>query len=207
LSVKAIEALDMANGEIHDAALPILVSLAHNAENSLVQAAAITALGKLKSAGYIDIFKPALTSQSYAVQGAALGAIDLLDSNQAFTIAKGFEADNKAPLTDAMVIPFAQNGSDTEWPFIYNTFIIKNPNVQYSMLESVTSILERLKQPGNVQQGIGLLKDFGVQYKKYGIGPVVTNMLNRVKASRVKANDAESATIAEDAIKAISEAK
>jgi aminopeptidase N len=75
------------------------------------------------------------------------------------------------------------------------------------MLESVTSILERLKQPGNVQQGIGLLKDFGVQYKKYGIGPVVTNMLNRVKASRVKANDAESATIAEDAIKAISEAK
>jgi aminopeptidase N len=207
LNIKAIQALDMGNSEIHDAALPILVSLAQNAENSLVRAAAITALGKLKSPGYMDIFKPALNSQSYAIQGAALGAIDLLDSKQAFTIAKGFEADNKTPLTDAMVISFAKDGSDDEWRFICNTFINKNPNVQYRMLESVAAILQRLNQPGNVQQGIALLKDFGVKYKSFGIGPMIIDLLQGVKASRVKANDAESATMVEDAMKAINNAK
>ncbi len=75
LRIKTIGALNMGNDDIHNAALPILASLAQTDENTLVRAAAITALGKLKASGNMDIFKQALSSQSYAIQGAALYAM------------------------------------------------------------------------------------------------------------------------------------
>ena len=102
LRIKAIRALNMSNDDIHNAALPVLTSLAQTDENTLVRAAAITALGKLKASGNMNLFKQALSSQSYAVQGAALTAIDLLDPAQALTLAKGFEKDNKGALTQAI---------------------------------------------------------------------------------------------------------
>ena len=68
----------------------------------MAKAAAISALGKLKKEAYLPIFNKALGSQSYAVQGAALTAIDLLDHTRALTLAKGFEKDNKGALTQAI---------------------------------------------------------------------------------------------------------
>ena len=79
LQIKDIKALDMKNDAIRNAAMPILASLAQTDPNTLVQAAAITALGNLKASGNMDIFTNALKSRSYAVQGAALIAISQLD--------------------------------------------------------------------------------------------------------------------------------
>src|SRR6185437_1639556 len=53
LRIKAINALNMNNDQIHNAALPVLASLAQTDKNTLVQAAAITVLGKLRASGNI----------------------------------------------------------------------------------------------------------------------------------------------------------
>ena len=68
------------------------------------------------------LFKQALKSESYAVQGAALSGIDQLDPAQALQMAKGFEKDNRGALTQAIVGVYAESGGSAQWPFVYKQF-------------------------------------------------------------------------------------
>ncbi len=136
LRIKAIKALNMSNDDIHNAALPVLTSSAQTDENTLARAAAITALGKLKAAGNMDIFKQALSSQSYAVQGAALTAIGQLDAQQALPLAKGFEKDNKGALTQAIITVYAKAGGDDQWAYVFAGFNDAAPQIKYNMIMS-----------------------------------------------------------------------
>jgi aminopeptidase N len=110
LRIMTINALNMSNADIRNAAIPVLTTLVQTDVNTLARAAAITVFGKLKNAEYLPIFNKALGSQSYAVQGAALTAINLLDPARALILAKGFEKDNKGALTQAIKAVYAANG-------------------------------------------------------------------------------------------------
>ena len=207
LRIKAIRALHMTDDDIRNAAQPILASLAQTDENTLVRAAAISALGKLKASGNMEIFKQALTSQSYAIQGAALTAISLLEPAQAVTLGKGFESDNKGALTQAIMIVYATAGTSEQWPYVYKAFTDAQPQGKFNMIRNFGSMIGRLDKPEYAQQGITALKEVGVKYKKFGVGSFVTGLLNDIKTRRTKLNDTASAQAADDAIKAINDAK
>jgi aminopeptidase N len=207
LRIKAIKALNMSIDDIHNAALPILTSLAQTDDNTLVRAAAITKLGALKASGNLTLFKQALSSQSYAVQGAALGAIALLDGAQSLTLAKGFEQDNKGALTQAIITTYATNGSSEQWPFVYAKFSDAGPQGKFNLLRSFAAMTGRVDKPEFAQQGISAIKDMGVKYKQFGVGPFVTGLLTTIKTERTKLNDTASATAADEAIKAVTDAK
>jgi len=204
LRIKAIKALNMSNDDVRNAALPILTSLAQTDDNTLVRAAALSVLGKLKASGNMDIFKQALNSQSYAVQGAALNAIGLLDGPQALTLAKGFEKDNKGALTQAIITVYAKWGGDEQWAYVYGGFKDSAPQIQYNMIMGpFGTMVGHVTNPAYAQEGIGAIKDFGVKFKKFGIAPNVETVLNAIKADRTKAKDDASAKAADDAVKAI----
>ena len=207
LRIKAIRALNMTNDDIHNAALPVLASLAQTDDNTLVRAAAITALGKLKASGNMNIFKQALSSQSYAVQGAALTAIGLLDPAQAVTLAKNFEKDNKGALTQAIITAYATGGSDAQWPFVYNAFKESGLQGKFNIIRNFGAMVGHVNNPAYAQQGISELRDLGVKYKQFGIGPFMTGLLTDIKTQRIKLKDDASAAAAADAIKAVNEAK
>jgi len=207
LRIKAIRALNMSNDDIHNAALPVLASLAQTDDNTLVRAAAITALGKLKASGNMDIFKQALSSQSYAVQGAALTAINLLDLKQALPLAKGFEKDNKGPLTQAIITVYSTSGGDAEWPYVMNAFNEAGPQGKFTMARNFAAMTGHVENPVYAQQGIAAFKEIGVKYKKFGVGPFVTGMLADIKAQRIKLKDDASAKAADDATQAVNDAK
>ncbi len=208
LRIKAIKALNMSNDDVHNAALPVLASLAQTDDNTLVRAAAISALGKLKASGNMNIFKQALSSQSYAVQGAALAAINQLDPSQALILAKGFEKDNEGALTSAIFSVYAAGGNDEQWPFVYNTFTGEtSPQGKFNLTHNLAVFTARVQKPEYAQQGIGQLKDMGVKYKRYGVAPVIDGMLNEIKTQRTKMGDSASATVADNAIKEIDAAK
>jgi aminopeptidase N len=202
LRIKAIKALNMSN-----AALPVLTSLAQTDENTLVKAAALSALGKLKMAGNMDIFKQAITSQSYAVQGAALTAINLLDPKQALTLAKGFEKDNKGALTQAIITVYATGGNSEQWSYVFNAYQQATPQGKFNMLRDFGAMTGHVEKPEYAQQGIVAIKEFGIKYKQFGVAPGIIGMLNDIKAKRAKLNDTASAQAADDAVKAINEAK
>jgi aminopeptidase N len=208
LRVVAIHALKMNNAEMHDAALPILLRLAKTDNNTLVRAAAISALTKLKDPAYMNLYKEAINSQSYAIQASALIGINQLDSAQAVKLALGFEKDNTGPLTQAMVTVFAANGVSEAWPFVHKQFDEGDINVKFGMIRNICNMAGKMNSPANAQQAIESIKDFGMKYKVYGgVGPFVASQLNHIKEAREKMNDTASAKAADEAAKALSDNK
>ncbi|MDB4904008.1 MAG: pepN 1 [Mucilaginibacter sp.] len=207
LRIKAIKALHMSDDNIHNAALPVLTSLAQTDENTLVRAAAITALGKLKASGNMDIFKQALNSQSYAVQGAALTAISLLDPAQALTLAKGFEKDNKGALTQGLFAVYSTSGNSEQWPYVIKAFKDADVQGKFNLIRNFGAMTGHVDKPEYAQQGINLLKDLAIKYKQFGVAPFVDGLLTDIKTQRTKLNDEASVKAADDAIKAINDAK
>lgn len=207
LRIKAINALHMGTDDIHNAALPVLASLAQTDDNTLVRAAAINALGKLKAAGNMNIFKQALNSQSYAVQGAALTAISLIEPSQALLLAKGLEKDNKGALTQAIISVYAKNGNGEQWPYVLKAFNDAQAQDKFNIVQSFAEMTGRIDKPEYAQQGIKSLKDVGLRYKQFGAAPFITGLLNTIKAERTKLKDDDSVKATDDAIKQINAAE
>ena len=204
---KAIRTLKLDNDAIRNAAQPILASLAQTDDNTLVRAAAITALGSLKAQGNMNIFKQALSSQSYAVQGAALNAIALLDPAQAMTLAKGFEKDNKGNLTVAIMDVYSTNGNDAQWPFVAKQFEDATPQGKFNTVRKFGAMAARVEKPEYAQQGINDLKDLGIKYKAFGAGDIAIKLITDIKAHSDKLHDDATTRAADDAIKLITDAK
>jgi aminopeptidase N len=191
----------LTNDDVRNAALPVLTSLAQTDDNTLVRAAAIITLGNLKAEGNLTLFKQALNSESYAVQGAALTAISLLEPAQALTLAKGFEKDNKGALTAAIFNVYTTNGGAEQWPYVFDTF--KNAQIQakFNTVRKFAEMTGRVEKPEYAQQGIEELKAFGIKYKMYGADQFVSGALGGIKTQRVQLNDTASANAADEAIK------
>jgi aminopeptidase N len=76
------------------------------------------------------------------------------------------------------------------------------------MIRNFADMTGKVQNAQYAQQGIEQLKDVGLKYKIYGgVGPFVTNLLNNIKEERSKMKDDASAKAAEDAAKAIIDAK
>ncbi len=208
LRMKAIRALNMKNDDIHNAALPILTSLAQSDENTLVRASALTALSKLKIQANMNMYQQALKSESYAIQGAALAGINQLDPAQALQIAKGFEKDNRGILTQSIVAVYAESGNSAEWPFVYNQFSTASTGGKFGLVRNFAKMTARVDNSADAQQGIEELKEMGVKYKTItGIGPFLTGLLNNIKEQRTTLKDDASVKAADDALKAVAEVK
>ena len=208
LRIKSIKALDMKNDAIRNSALPILASLAQTDPNTLVRAAAITALGNLKASGNMNIFTAALSSRSYAIQGAALTAISKLDSAKALTVAKGFEADNMDDLTTAMVGVYAASGNSAEWPFVFKQFHEAHIQMKFNLVREFAAMTGRVDNPAYAQQGILELKTAAIQYKMYGADQFIIGLLNNVvKPGRVTLHDDASVKLIDTTVQEIQAAK
>jgi aminopeptidase N len=208
LRIKAIRSLNMGNDEIRTAALPVLTSLAQTDENTLVLAAALNTLSKLKDKANLSLFKQKLSSQSYAVQGAALTGISQIDPAQGLQLAKGFEKDNSGALTQAIVNVYAENGGAAQWPFVYKQFTNSDANEKFGLIRNFAKMTGNVDNPADAQQGIDEIKNLGIKYKKFdGVGPFIAGLLNSIKDQRAKLKDDASAKAADDAVKAVNVAK
>jgi aminopeptidase N len=208
LRIKAIRALDMKNDNIRSAALPVLTTSAQTDDNTLLRAAAINALGQLKMQANIGLYKSAITSQSYAIQGAALAAINQLDPSQALTLAKGFEKDNEGELTQSIIMVYATSGGNEQWPFVFGEYNKADLEHKFSMIRgSFAAMISHVESPDLAQLGISAVKDFGVKTKQLGISSFVVTALDNIKSARSKLNDSESAKAVDEAVAAINDAK
>jgi len=81
------------------------------------------------------------------------------------------------------------------------------PQNKFGLTRSFAAMTGRVDKPEYAQQGISALKDLGIKYKQFGVGPFVTSLLTTIKGQREKMNDAASAKAADEAIKAVNDAK
>jgi len=204
LQIKAIKALNMNIDVVHNAALPILTSLAQTDVNTLVRAEALTQLGNLKAAGNMEIFKQALKSQSYAIQAAALNGLSGLDGPVALKAARGFETDSKGPLSQAIMNVYASNGTSAQWPYVYDRFHNTTSRAKFGMIPKFAEMTAKVDNPTYAQQGIAELKATGLRTKTRHMGTQsITGYLENIKAQRLKLNDKASADAADAAINEI----
>lgn len=207
LQIKAIRAADMTNDDVRNAAQPILVKLAQTDPNTLVRASAITVLGKLKASGNSNLFKDGLKSQSYAVQGASLTALGLLDPNAALPLAKTYEKDSEGALTQAILNVYATSGSDEQYDYVYKAFTEGQPQVQFNIMKKFADFTGRIKDNGKALKGINAIADFGTKYKKYGVAPQVVAILAGIKTERTKLNDTAAAAAIDKATAELNKAE
>jgi aminopeptidase N len=170
-------------------------------KNNLVKAAAINALAGLKASGNANLFKQALNSQSYAVQGSALNALNQLDPASSLALAKSLEKDSDGQLAQSILNIYAINGGDAEWPYVNRKFDEADVQGKFSVMRNYVAYIGRLQKSEYAQQGIEQIKAVGVRYKQYGIGQALVNFLQTIKDQRAKMNDTASVNAADNAIK------
>lgn len=200
LRIKTINALSLTNDDVRNGAQPILESMAKTDESTLVRAAALNALAKLNIPSNLTTFKEALTSQSYAVESAALAGIAKLDPTQAMASAKSLEKDSKGALMQAIISIYAEQGNAEQWPFVYKSYKALGAQGQFDLLPKFAAMVGRLTDSEAARQGIDILKTMGERFKSYGVSPYVIGMLNTIKTQRTKLNDTASVQAVDRAI-------
>lgn len=180
LRIKTITELDL-KSPIKTVAVPVLVDLAKNDQSTLVKASAINALARLKNADYLPLFKEAIASQSYAIQGAAFNGIAALNPNEALKVAKDLEKDNNGKLTEAIVDLYVNHGTEAEFPFVANAFKKSSTQQKFNMLEGYVKMLGIVNDTKILKESVSDLKDLAIRFKTYGVGPYLVKMLGDVK--------------------------
>ncbi len=180
IRIKAIDALKLDQASVKTKALPVLKNLAKADEKTLVQAAAITALASLKENTNEMLFKEALKSKSYAVQGAALQALATTNKKEALQLAKSLEQDSRGPLSVALVSLYAAEGSESNFNFVSKAFKDGGIEEKFQMMQRYVGMLGKVKSASVFNENIDLLKGIGIQYKSYGIDKYVIGLLNNL---------------------------
>jgi aminopeptidase N len=184
LRTLAIRNVNLSSNDVKQAALPELTNIARNDKNNTVKAAAIIALGKLKNVTDLPLFKTALNSQSYSVQGAALNAMAAQSPSEALQVAKGFEKDNKGALTQAIIVLYTTKGSEAELPFVTKAFDEAGPQAKFNVMQGYIAMLGKVNNTEQVNPRVDSFKKLAIQFKQYGVDQYVIGMLNELKTQK-----------------------
>ncbi len=184
---------------------PILLAMAEKDPATAVQAEAIKALGTTGDKSLENLYNKALTSKSYAVQGAGLQSLFIVNPDKAFAGAKKLEADNKADLTQSIVQIYGQMGGAAEWPFVVEKFDNATPQKQIDMLGGMSFLIANTEDEEILKQGVERIKTIGVKYKKYGLDKPMINLLQQLKQR--KSAKVKDLTFMDTAVKDIEAAK
>ena len=195
------------NAGLRNAALPLLADLARTDPNTLVQADAINTLSVLKDPAYLDLFRQVLNSPSYSVSGAALNGIIRIDPALGLSLAKRFENDNEGQLTQAIISVYADQGGDTQWPFVYQRYHAAEIQDQIHLAKGFSGMIGRLTMQEAVLQGVDEIKQVAIRHKLDGVAPFMIKLLDSIKEQRTKLSDSVTAKAITDAIQQINDAK
>ncbi len=192
LRIKAIHELKLDSEVIGKQAIPILLNLAKKDQKTLVKAAAIEALASLRDSVYLGLFKESIKNPSYAVEGAALDGIAVLDIDQAMLIAKTLEKDSKGALAAVIVVLYTIKGTEADFPYVSKAFENLNVQEKFQIIPGFVSFLYKINKTDYIIEGVNQLKQLSKQYKTYGADKIISvmleNLLGYKKSEIEKAN-------------------
>lgn len=202
LRIEAINELDLTKPPILKQATPVLTDLVVNDKHTLVQAAAIEALTKAQDARNLPLFRQAIGSKSYSVQGSALIAIAALDPSEGLRLAKSLEKESKGRLKESVAEVYSNFGGPDEFSFVINGFDNSNVNGKFQMIQSFMVLLGKINNTEMFQVNFKKVTSLIDQYKQFGIGQQLLPLLNRLreeKLTRAKSDKALHATLTSQA--------
>jgi aminopeptidase N len=119
---QALEQIDLSNTDQAKALTSEVEKLASNDPKTLVQAAAISALGKTKNAKYSSVYEKGINAVSNAVKGASLAGIADLDPSKVVGLADKIDLDNASEDLISKLLPIiVKNKIEKQMPAIGTT--------------------------------------------------------------------------------------
>ena len=139
------------------------VQLASTDPSSEVREQAIDALSGTYNEDYIDLFTSLTKDSSYIVSGAALDALEKVDSSAALSIATNFSKQKiKKRLNTSVTAILAKYGDESIFDFIAKQFEVLNDQSaeKFYMTVAFGQLLHKVNNPIKFKKGIDLIVKF-----------------------------------------------
>ncbi len=130
---------------------------------SAVREDAINVLSKINKASYQPYYEKWINDSSYTVAGAALAALELLDSTKAMTIAKQFSTQTiKKRLNTVVSSILTKYGDEQTFDFIANSYAKLNiqSSEKFEMTAPFAQLLIKTSDAAKFKKGIDLIVAF-----------------------------------------------
>jgi aminopeptidase N len=148
---------------IDEATENTFVQLAGTDPSSEVREQAIDALSGTYNEDYIDLFTSLTKDSSYVVSGAALDALEKIDSSAALSIAtKASTQKIKKRLNTSVTAILAKYGDESIFDFIAKQFEVLNDQSaeKFYMTVAFGQLLHKVNSPSKFKKGIDLIVKF-----------------------------------------------
>ena len=157
-------ALNSYNPSAIDAAMETqIIQIAQTDKVSTVREDAINVLSKINKPIFTPLYEKWVNDSSYTVAGAALAALEIVDSAKAFTIAKQFSTQPLKKRLNAVVTTILTKYGDVSvFDFVANTYgklNIQSPE-KFEMTMPFAQLLIKTTDPVKFKKGIDLIVEF-----------------------------------------------
>jgi aminopeptidase N len=157
-------ALTSYNPSAIDAAMEAkILELAAKDKVSTVREDAINVLSKINKPSFTPLYEKWVNDSSYTVAGAALAALEIVDSAKAFAIAKQFSTQPLKKRLNAVVTTILTKYGDADvFDFVANTYAKLNiqSSEKFEMTAPFSQLLIKTTDPIKFKKGIDLIVEF-----------------------------------------------
>jgi aminopeptidase N len=157
-------ALNSYNPSAIDAAMETqIIQIAQTDKVSTVREDAMNVLSKINKPIFTPLYEKWVYDSSYTVAGAALAALEIVDSAKAFTIAKQFSTQPLKKRLNAVVTTILTKYGDAEvFDFVANTYAKLNiqSSEKFEMTAPFAQLLIKTTDPIKFKKGIDLIVEF-----------------------------------------------
>ncbi len=140
-----------------------VIQIASSDKVSTVREDAINVLSKINKPGFTALYEKWVNDSSYTVAGAALAALEIVDSAKAFTIAKQFSTQPLKKRLNAVVTTILTKYGDVSvFDFVANTYAKLNiqSSEKFEMTMPFAQLLIKTTDPVKFKKGIDLIVEF-----------------------------------------------
>jgi aminopeptidase N len=157
-------ALNSYNPTAIDAAMEAkILELAVKDKVSTVREDAINVLSKINKPSFTPLYEKWVNDSSYTVAGAALAALEIVDSAKAIAIAKEFSKQTlKKRLNTVVTTIITKYGDEQMFDFVANTYAKLNiqSSEKFEMTTPFAQLLIKTTDPVKFKKGIDLIVEF-----------------------------------------------
>ena len=157
-------ALNSYNPTAIDAAMEAkILELAAKDKVSTVREDAINVLSKINKPSFTPLYEKWVNDSSYTVAGAALAALEIVDSAKAIAIAKEFSKQTlKKRLNTVVTTILTKYGDEQMFDFVANTYAKLNiqSSEKFEMTMPFAQLLIKTTDPVKFKKGIDLIVEF-----------------------------------------------
>jgi aminopeptidase N len=184
LRIVAMQHLNLKDGNIRQAALPLLLNIAQHDPKAPARVVAIAILGKLKDAGHLPLFNRALSDSSYGVEAAALAGIAAQQPQEAYEKAKQLQQGARADLIQAICQVYATQGNRQDMQYIIYNLQHQSLNMKLAFLDPLLTAMEKATLPADTAKSyLDMIKTSAEAYNNKMAVQYVAGMLQDFAAT------------------------